>query len=774
MTHISWVNRSIFLATAGGTASFSVSAAVTGYMTPASAGTVDGEEYHYAAETTNGSGSINQWEVGTGVYTATAGTLARTPLFSSTTANAVVNFATAPYVMLTALAEDFEVELDADTTFHVATTGSDTTGLGTAALPWATLQHAKNYLDSIELQGFTATIQIADGTYSGVNMPRPSSSGIVAYKGNAGDNTLVVITPNLFGFNCFGITAPNLVQVFDLTINPGGTSTHTGIFASGPAIDVYCSNVSFIGGGGLCFWGTNGPFFNVTGNWSIAGNWISAIRLDTAQMEIDSSALTLVTTPAFSETFIKVTDQGLYHTFNSPMTFAGTATGKKFIVEDGGVIQTTTNDLTYFPGDVVGEIQAGGQYDDFGPRRKLIANQVYYIATTGNDANVGSAGSPWLTLQHAMNVISNTLDLSIYKVTVNIGAGTFAGLGLIDVIGGRGVEFIGAGSGSTTIVDGPNDGVYNFGECVDYPYGMGAFRFYFNKVTFQNHGVGNCTIVTLWQRGDIILGQEINFTVTQDVVFDLTYMNGGTSYNGQGGGPTCFDIQGNGEISIWPATYIGGGATIESVFLSEGAFGTLMSTSAGNTKSGDFTLTGPFIKAINYNQVNMGTQSATFFSSGSGTITGKRFQINSGAAVYSFGGPGVLGPNFYPGTVAGTVDDFVSSYDGFLGGGNINTGFTVTPGDGGTKSSGTFTPAAANGNYQYYINGGAHAFGLPAADSAIDVLITNNGSAGAITFDAGYAGGTHGDSLTTTDTQKFIVSVRRINSVSAYIIKALQ
>lgn len=104
----------------------------------------------------------------------------------------------------------------------------------------------------------------------------------------------------------------------------------------------------------------------------------------------------------------------------------------------------------------------------------------------------------------------------------------------------------------------------------------------------------------------------------------------------------------------------------------------------------------------------------------------------------------------------------------------ITVGYTVTPFNGGTVSSGTFTPAAANGNYQFYTNDGAHSFAVPAADSAVDVLITNGASAGAISFSGSYKGGSHGDSLTTTLSDQFIVSVRRINGISAYIIKALQ
>jgi hypothetical protein len=105
----------------------------------------------------------------------------------------------------------------------------------------------------------------------------------------------------------------------------------------------------------------------------------------------------------------------------------------------------------------------------------------------------------------------------------------------------------------------------------------------------------------------------------------------------------------------------------------------------------------------------------------------------------------------------------------------ITKGYTLTPYNGGTVSSGTYTPDASNGNYQYYTNGGAHTLAVPAADCAIEILVTNNGSAGTITISGSYTVSSNvGDALTTTNTSKFIISIRRINSVSTYLIKALQ
>lgn len=118
-------------------------------------------------------------------------------------------------------------------------------------------------------------------------------------------------------------------------------------------------------------------------------------------------------------------------------------------------------------------------------RTILTSNINYYISTTGSDSNGGTNSSTdaWATLQHAMNFIAVNLDLSGFTVTVNIGAGTFAGVGLKPCVGAGCVQWIGAGRGTTFITNGPNDLVYNFGEsfCANVP--LGSLLTAFDQIT---------------------------------------------------------------------------------------------------------------------------------------------------------------------------------------------------------------------------------------------------------------------------------------------------
>lgn len=102
----------------------------------------------------------------------------------------------------------------------------------------------------------------------------------------------------------------------------------------------------------------------------------------------------------------------------------------------------------------------------------------------------------------------------------------------------------------------------------------------------------------------------------------------------------------------------------------------------------------------------------------------------------------------------------------------ITKGYAVTPYSIGTVSSGTTTPDPANGNYQYLTNGGAFTLAAPASDCAIDILVINGASSGAITF-SGFktaGSGVGGNTYATTNSTWWVFSIRRINSISTYSI----
>lgn len=74
-------------------------------------------------------------------------------------------------------------------------------------------------------------------------------------------------------------------------------------------------------------------------------------------------------------------------------------------------------------------------------RETLTGNRTYYVRTDGSDSNDGLAntsGGAFLTVQKACDVITETLDLASYTVTVQVADGTYTGAVTLRDCTGRG------------------------------------------------------------------------------------------------------------------------------------------------------------------------------------------------------------------------------------------------------------------------------------------------------------------------------------------------
>jgi hypothetical protein len=82
----------------------------------------------------------------------------------------------------------------------------------------------------------------------------------------------------------------------------------------------------------------------------------------------------------------------------------------------------------------------------------------------------------------------------------------------------------------------------------------------------------------------------------------------------------------------------------------------------------------------------------------------------------------------------------------------LTVGFLPTVVDLGTKSSGTLTCSQASGSYQGVLNNGAFTLATLTVDGAVDLLVQNSVTPGAITFDTQFrVGASTGDTYATTE-----------------------
>jgi hypothetical protein len=256
----------------------------------------------------------------------------------------------------------------ASTSFFVATTGSDTTGDGSAAHPWATIQHAVNSAASFSSAG-TVTISVADGTYTGGCVIPPSFIagwnivGNITTPANCIINATAAVAPGR-GFVCgYGVNAQ--IQGFwikpyyeSINIQPGATVNVGNLNVSPPvsntpAIGLYSGNVLFFGTVTLNNGTYSGALGVSYGGLAIVG-YLDALQSTTCAFHYGTSTFTVGTMYA--------TQSGSIALYPTQISQTGTVTGSKYACAVNGTINSQTGGINFLSGSIAGNTATGGQY----------------------------------------------------------------------------------------------------------------------------------------------------------------------------------------------------------------------------------------------------------------------------------------------------------------------------------------------------------------------------------------------------------------------------
>lgn len=249
--------------------------------------------------------------------------------------------------------------------YYVATTGNDSTGDGSSGNPWLTIEHAINYIiENIDTAGNSVTINVANGSYAaGGTLPGPLvGSGLLLIVGDTGSpsscSIAVTSLSDAFPFTALqcGIMSVDGFEISN-SVGYGAGAVNGGRLFVGPHM-IY----------GACL--TNqliaqdaGSYLNITPGYAISGSAGQHIGSNTGAQIINSGTgtVTLTGTPAYSSAFVSCDINSI--SVLTGITWSGSATGVRFIVDHGGVIITGTGgNLTYFPGNSAGSLN-NGAYD---------------------------------------------------------------------------------------------------------------------------------------------------------------------------------------------------------------------------------------------------------------------------------------------------------------------------------------------------------------------------------------------------------------------------
>ena len=245
-------------------------------------------------------------------------------------------------------------------------------------------------------------------------------------------------------------------------------------------------------------------------------------------------------------------------------------------------------------------------------RGKLTAARNYYVRPDGSNSNDGLANTTagaFLTIQKAIDVVYGTLDLGGFNVNINVAAGTYASFG----IGSPQV-----GSGNVTVIGDTatpaNVLINSSGSCVvanNYAVlSVQGLKF----VSSAGNGLVAFTGATVNVTGKVEFG-----------ACAVAHMSANTQ----------------GTITGFVNYIISGAATYH---YQANIKGTIRFQVATVTMSGTLAFT-TFAQADDLSLIYANANTYT-----GGTVTGKRYEVNSLSEIYTGGG----GASYFPGNAAGT------------------------------------------------------------------------------------------------------------------------
>lgn len=252
--------------------------------------------------------------------------------------------------------------LSANRTYYVRPDGSNA-NLGqtnSAAGAFLTIQKAIDVACALDLSIYAVTIQVADGTYSppSVVLKPYLGAGPITLQGNPSAPANCVISTVGIAIDAVSNACGTWrVNGFKLT-----SSVADGIYAAFGS-NVYFSNIDFgpVAAGAAQVTVSGNGVVTASSDYRISGGGARHVQCEAGgRCFLAGRTVTLSGTPAFSAFMTAARGASIDARV---MTFAGSATGTRYIVATNAVIDTgSSGNPTYFPGNSAGASDASGAY----------------------------------------------------------------------------------------------------------------------------------------------------------------------------------------------------------------------------------------------------------------------------------------------------------------------------------------------------------------------------------------------------------------------------
>lgn len=257
--------------------------------------------------------------------------------------------------------------LTANRTYYVRTDGNDgNTGLAnTSGSAFLTIQKAIDTIYSmLDLAGYTATVQVGAGTYTGavaINGRAVGQKSRTSIRLTGDTTTPSNVVWSTTGGDCLDLFDGAMVVVggFKMTASGAGTKLITLVRGSQILID---GAMEYGAAGGPWQLQSDGfSYLQIAANYTISGGASAHVLASSGGTILFTGlTVTLTGTPAFSSWFAAASYGGVITT--AGMTYSGSATGSRYTAIGNGIINTNGGGATYFPGNSAGSTATGGQY----------------------------------------------------------------------------------------------------------------------------------------------------------------------------------------------------------------------------------------------------------------------------------------------------------------------------------------------------------------------------------------------------------------------------
>lgn len=255
----------------------------------------------------------------------------------------------------------FREKLSAARTYYVRTDGSDSnTGLAnTAAGAFRTIQKAVDVAAALDNGNFDITVVVQAGTWTaGAELKETIGGGTVVIDGGS----MASCTVSTNGANCFAAVRSTRNSKYRLqNMRLQTASSGYAIAAFGGPTNIEYQAIDFGPTPGAQIFVSRNSNVTAVGAYTISGNALAhVIASEFGAFTADSAAVTLAGTPAFTTAFVAAVRIG-FASFNTT-SFSGTATGPRYLTNNGGGVFVAGAGASYLPGSAAGTVASPGWY----------------------------------------------------------------------------------------------------------------------------------------------------------------------------------------------------------------------------------------------------------------------------------------------------------------------------------------------------------------------------------------------------------------------------